>query len=217
MATSLQLRKMLMLESQPGPFFSIFIPLESAKNRDFIKNLGRRSAETFKQKYPDKDWEPYQDKFDKIKVPRLINPRTTKGLAIYVGPTILKIYKLNHEVNESIVVGDTMKIIELILDTQFKHVQGSHHLFKAAIKNIKVHYHESSQIDLTSDSLDQIVKLAPAGRVDALLINSAASQEAKYNILNDLAITVIGFGGNVFILNNEEMPENKGVAVIKRG
>ncbi|MBW1604973.1 hypothetical protein [Lactobacillus sp. Sy-1] len=217
MATNLQLRSMLTLESQPGPFISIFVPLDNVRNRDFVTNLSNRVRLSFKNKYPDNDWSPYQAKFDKMKVPRMLGARSTKGLAIYVGPTILKVFKLNHEVNETIVMDDTMKIIELIVDTQFKHIQRSHHLFDAAIKNIKVHYHEASQMDLTSDKLDDIVKLAPAGRIDALIINTAASQEAKNHILNDLAITVIGFGGNVFLLNNEEMPDNKGVAVIKRG
>ncbi|UQS87227.1 hypothetical protein MOO44_03450 [Nicoliella spurrieriana] len=217
MATNLQLRSMLTLESQPGPFISIFEPLDDVRNQDFVKNLSNRVKSSFNNKYPDKDWSPYQAKFDKLKIPRMLGSRNTKALAIYVGPTILKVFKLNHEVNEAIIMDDTMKIIELIIDTQFKHIQRSHRLFNAAIKNIKVHYHESSQIDMTTDKLDDIVKLAPAGRIDALIINSSASLEAKYHILNDLAITVIGFGGNVFLLNNDEMPNNKGVVVIKRG
>ncbi|MHA8110483.1 hypothetical protein ACYATP_03095 [Lactobacillaceae bacterium Melli_B4] len=217
MATNLQLRKMLTLESQPGPFISIFVPLDNVYTDDFNQNLSNRTKNSFKQKYPDADWAPYQEKFDRIKIPRMINRRNTKGLAIYIGPTILKVFKLNHEVVEAIVMDDTMKIIELISDTQFQHIQRSHALFGAAIKNIKVHYHESRQLEMTSDNLDEIIKLAPAGKIDALLINSAASLEAKYHILNDLAITVIGFGGHVFILNNDEMPEHKGVAVIRRG
>ncbi|MHA8138054.1 hypothetical protein ACYATM_03135 [Lactobacillaceae bacterium Scapto_B20] len=217
MATNLQLRKMLTLESQPGPFISIFVPLDNAYTDNFAKQLSNRAKNGFQQKYPDTDWAPYQAKFDRIKLPRMINRRNTKALAIYIGPTILKVFKLNHDVADAIVMDDTMKIIELISDTQFQHIQRSHALFGAAIKNIRVHYQESQKLEMTSDSLDEIVKLAPAGKIDALIINNAASLEAKYHILNDLAITVIGFGGHVFLLNNEEMPDHKGVAVIRRG
>ncbi|QBP18962.1 hypothetical protein [Acetilactobacillus jinshanensis] len=214
MATSTQLKDMLTLESEPGPFISIFVPYSGVNNAEF-EQLVINARRNLAQQDPKQSWRPYQAKLNHLKFPRFIRHRTLKGFAIYLGPTILRVFRLNYIVHPTSIVNDTMWIIPLIMETQFKHLHGSRLMYKNAIKNIRTHYRLANHRKLTSHDLTQIVKIAPAGLIDTLLINRDVPFKIK-KILNDLAITTIGFGGRVFVLPKHDIPNQIPAAIIKR-
>ncbi|MBC6389010.1 hypothetical protein ERK14_05590 [Lactobacillus kunkeei] len=74
----------------------------------------------------------------------------------------------------------------------------------------KIKYEKASDHHLVATDLRDIISNALSGKIDTLYI----SEESYNKTLNDLAITTIGFAGNVLLLPKSQMPMNLDYAAI---
>ncbi|GLB46077.1 hypothetical protein WR164_00560 [Philodulcilactobacillus myokoensis] len=209
MTSNVQLKNIITLESESGPFISLFISLDTDNNFSEILD---HIKQDFSKKYPNSNWDQYQNQLNERAVRRAMRASRCQSLAIYIGPNIFHIFKLRHyPVKTYYLIDNTMQIIPVIAESQFKSLNHLAKLKQKAINNIKFHYQASMKFKRASNDINEIMHAATAGRIDALMLNKNVydQNDPKINgIMNDLAITTAGFGGNVFVLKNEEMPVN---------
>ncbi|TPR37794.1 hypothetical protein DY116_00800 [Apilactobacillus micheneri] len=113
-------------------------------------------------------------------------------------PKLLKDITYEDDVNE-----DNLNDIVDKVNQQF---------YKAGTANNKFNYEKAKADNAVSDDLNEIIYDATAGKIDTLFIN----EDNYEKLYNDLAITTIGFAGEVFVLSKEDMPVNANCAVINR-
>ncbi|PWG00546.1 baeRF6 domain-containing protein [Levilactobacillus bambusae] len=124
-ATNVELQNALTLESDPGPFVSIFMPLNpKAQNRSEdasqFNSLISEAKREFTKDYSEKAWHPYADKIDLfISSDRVNSDRSASGLALYIGANTLHSFPLRDSVSSFYTISNTIQILPLIKDSQF--------------------------------------------------------------------------------------------------
>ncbi len=106
--------------------------------------------------------------------------------------------------------------------------------YEARIQKLKDTYHNARQKDLADNNIHSVAKAAAQGRVDSVLIEAYREvpgridedsgrvierdhrQEKFDDALDDLTDIVISNGGNVYVIPQEKMPSDTGVAAIYR-
>lgn len=315
MTSTTELRNMLTLDYEMGPFISLYVTFKEISNKNEYLNLIQNIKTKFINKYDQNLWSRYERKLKKFNFDRAKHVDNGTGFALFVSVKAIHSFTLTKNTDTKVVMSDTMDIIPLIkeietelhyrllileknsfrlyrvdngkinefnlvnkpisilLDNdQNKFYQlvdeyitdmfkdddylptvliandNNHNLYakiakqpkllkdityeadinednlndivdkvnqkfyKAGTANNKFNYEKAKANNSASDDLNEIIYDATAGKIDTLFIN-----EDNYDKLyNDLAITTIGFAGEVFVLSKEDMPVNANCAVINR-
>ncbi|WP_105956847.1 baeRF3 domain-containing protein [Apilactobacillus quenuiae] len=315
MTSTTELRNMLTLDYEMGPFISLYVTFKEISNKNEYLNLIQNIKTKFINKYNESLWSKYERKLKKFNFDRAKHVDNGTGFVLFVSVKAIHSFTLTKNTDTKVVMADTMDIIPLIkeleselhyrllileknsfrlyrvdngkidainlvnkpisvlidndqnkfyqlvdeyitdmfkdddyLPTVLIANEQNHKLYadiakqpkllkdiiyendvnennlndiidkvnqqfyKAGIKNNKFNYGKAKAKNAVSDDLKEIIYDATSGQIDTLFIN-----EDKYDKLyNDLAITTIGFAGEVFVLSKEDMPVDADCAVINR-
>ncbi|TPR13263.1 baeRF3 domain-containing protein [Apilactobacillus timberlakei] len=315
MTSTTELRNMLTLDYEMGPFISLYVTFKEISNKNEYLNLIQNIKTKFINKYDENLWSKYERKLRKFNFDRAKHVDNGTGFALFVSVKAIHSFTLTKSTDTKFVMADTMDIIPLIKELEselhyrllileknsfrlyrvdnkkiseinlvnkpisvlidndqnkfyqlvdeyitdmfkddnylptvlianeknhdlYAKIAKQHKLlkditygdvvsddnlndivdkvnqqfYKAGIANNKFNYGKAKTNNAVSDDLKEIISDATSGKIDTLFVN-----EDKYDKLyNDLAITTIGFAGEVFVLSKEDMPVSADCAVINR-
>ncbi|TPR14299.1 baeRF3 domain-containing protein [Apilactobacillus timberlakei] len=315
MTSTTELRNMLTLDYEMGPFISLYVTFKEISNKNEYLNLIQNIKTKFINKYDENLWSKYERKLRKFNFDRAKHVDNGTGFALFVSVKAIHSFTLTKNTDTKFVMDDTMDIIPLIKELEselhyrllileknsfrlyrvdnkkineinlvnkpisvlidndqnkfyqlvdeyitdmfkddnylptvlianeknhdlYAKIAKQHKLlkditygdvvsddnlndivdkvnqqfYKAGIANNKFNYGKAKTNNAVSDDLKEIISDATSGKIDTLFVN-----EDKYDKLyNDLAITTIGFAGEVFVLSKEDMPVSADCAVINR-
>ncbi|TPR19239.1 baeRF3 domain-containing protein [Apilactobacillus timberlakei] len=315
MTSTTELRNMLTLDYEMGPFISLYVTFKEISNKNEYLNLIQNIKTKFINKYDENLWFKYERKLRKFNFDRAKHVDNGTGFALFVSVKAIHSFTLTKSTDTKFVMADTMDIIPLIKELEselhyrllileknsfrlyrvdnkkiseinlvnkpisvlidndqnkfyqlvdeyitdmfkddnylptvlianeknhdlYAKIAKQHKLlkditygdvvsddnlndivdkvnqqfYKAGIANNKFNYGKAKTNNAVSDDLKEIISDATSGKIDTLFVN-----EDKYDKLyNDLAITTIGFAGEVFVLSKEDMPVSADCAVINR-
>ncbi|UQS84752.1 hypothetical protein MOO46_05765 [Apilactobacillus apisilvae] len=318
MTSTIELRNMLTLDYEIGPFISVYVSFDEITNKEEYFNLIKNIKTKFNNKYDENLWSKYERKLKKFNFEKDKHINNGSGFALFISVKAVHSFTLTQPINTKVILDDTMEILPLVKEIQselhyrilileknnFKiyridnnkiteiklvnkpisilinddqkkfyqlvdeyltkqfsdddyvptvlvaNEENSNLYFEIAkqnkvLKNINyktvgekisedhldkvvkdintqfyaegIHnnhfnYKKAAANNTVSNDLNEIISDAIAGKIDTLFIN-----EEKYNhTYNDLAITTIGFAGEVIVLSKEHMPVNADCAVINR-
>ncbi|WP_140936078.1 baeRF3 domain-containing protein [Apilactobacillus micheneri] len=315
MTSTTELRNMLTLDYEMGPFISLYVTFKEISNKNEYLNLIKNIKTKFINKYDESLWSRYERKLKKFNFDRAKHVDNGTGFALFVSVKAIHSFTLTKNTDTKVVMSDTMDIIPLIKEietelhyrllvleknsfrlyrvdngkiNEFNLVNKpisilldndqnkfyqlvdeyitdmfkdddylptvliandeNHNLYakiakqpkllkdityeddvnednlndivdkvnqqfyKAGTANNKFNYEKAKADNAVSDDLNEIIYDATAGKIDTLFIN----EDNYEKLYNDLAITTIGFAGEVFVLSKEDMPVNANCAVINR-
>ncbi|TPR39968.1 hypothetical protein DY037_00910 [Apilactobacillus micheneri] len=315
MTSTTELRNMLTLDYEMGPFISLYVTFKEISNKNEYLNLIQNIKTKFINKYDESLWSRYERKLKKFNFDRAKHVDNGTGFALFVSVKAIHSFTLTKNTDTKVMMSDTMDIIPLIKEietelhyrllvleknsfrlyrvdngkiNEFNLVNKpisilldndqnkfyqlvdeyitdmfkdddylptvliandeNHNLYakiakqpkllkdityeddvnednlndivdkvnqqfyKAGTANNKFNYEKAKADNAASDDLNEIIYDATAGKIDTLFIN----EDNYEKLYNDLAITTIGFAGEVFVLSKEDMPVNANCAVINR-
>ncbi|MCL0318531.1 hypothetical protein [Apilactobacillus xinyiensis] len=86
-------------------------------------------------------------------------------------------------------------------------------LYQKFINNLKFNYNKAKNKSKVLTDIEEITSAAISGYIDTLMINESEKSDKQ---VNNLAITTIGFGGDVYLIDENDMPNNKKIIAISR-
>lgn len=113
-------------EGVQDPFVTIMIntnvtPQGVEKDQLKIKNFMKEAKKRFDKRYPDQDWEPFQEKFDDLLNDRTFFRDATTSVAIILTAEETYIHRLSIRVDDQYYVGDTPYLLAIIKNAQFNY------------------------------------------------------------------------------------------------
>lgn len=113
-------------EGVQGPFVTIMVntnvsPQGVEKDQIKIKNFMKKAKARFDKRYPDQNWEPFQEKLDDLLNDRAFFRNATTSVAIILTAEETYVHRLSIRVDEQYYVGDTPYLLAIIKNAQFNY------------------------------------------------------------------------------------------------
>lgn len=145
------------LAAANGPFVSIMLntPVDHQgveKAQLKFKNFAKEAKKRFEKKYPDGDWNSYQEKFDTILTDQSFWRGASTSVAVFLTEKETLIHHLSIYTDDQYYVGDTPYILAAIRNAQFNYTYYLLALNRDSMKLYFVDNEQISTVDLPKDA-----------------------------------------------------------------
>lgn len=131
-----------------GPFVSVMLNTHVAhqdveKDQIKFKNFAKEAKKRFEKKYPDKNWNTYQEKIDAILADQSFWRSGQTSVAIFLSEEQTVVHRMNIPIDDQYYVGDMPYLLGVIKNGQFNY---TYYLLALNRDSLKLYFVDNQQV-----------------------------------------------------------------------